>query len=42
MEQALRERWGLRLNPQRLRFVADLPLNECAKLDRRQLARDFK
>lgn len=41
LERALRDRWGLRLNPQRLRFVDDLPLNECAKLDRRALTRNF-
>lgn len=41
LEKALSLRWGLRLNPKRLRFVADLPLNECAKLDRRRLEQSF-
>ncbi len=39
--EALRSRWGLRLNPDRIRFVNELPLNECAKLDRRQLNREL-
>jgi acyl-CoA synthetase (AMP-forming)/AMP-acid ligase II len=41
VEEILSSRWGLRLNPARLRFMSDLPLNECAKLDRRRLEEKF-
>jgi len=41
LENILRSRWNLRLEPRRLKFVPELPLNECAKLDRRRLARDL-
>ncbi len=41
VEEALRARWGLRLNSARIHFVNELPLNECAKLDRRRLQREL-
>lgn len=41
ISEVLRSRWNLRLDPERLRFMPELPLNECAKLDRRRLTREW-